>query len=407
MAIRGAGFKSFGSLGRSITPEHIELALPKNMPAGLMTAEHIKFLEELSDDFKYMGKRDAASFSQEGVCTRAESARSIVFVEVVEEDGSTILTLLSDCVSAGEDAIRVMHPRTGYTTLDLDSVLAVHEFNYGESNYTSYPYENVDVGASYTIPFNYPTLFTQCDPRWKNDMINTKTVCAVGCLMSSVAMTIYRHGNRFMARGSLQTSNPGTLNAFLRANGGYTGNLFIHGAISKICASGKTPGCSITYPSDGGHNSNDLSVATFQKYLRNKRSMVANVKNGGHYVLAIGWQSNDPDKILVRDPATSAEKVYSFRHDIVGWRIYNISGPGSVKGEQMSPESILREVNDEISTGIPSSLMELEYATDGYVHRVDLPVSKSAITRTAVAAAAEVDEDMSLILSRLSEGYYE
>ena len=32
--------------------------------------------------------------------------------------------------------------------------------------------------------------FLQCDGRWKNNLIATKTICAVGCLMSSVSMAL-------------------------------------------------------------------------------------------------------------------------------------------------------------------------------------------------------------------------
>ena len=42
-------------------------------------------------------------------------------------------------------------------------------------------------GANMTIPFSYP-LFAQCDEKWADDLMDTKTICDVGCLMSSTAM---------------------------------------------------------------------------------------------------------------------------------------------------------------------------------------------------------------------------
>lgn len=72
------------------------------------------------------------------------------------------------------------------------------------------------------VPEAYP-LYKQCDPRWAEDVIgidapptDRKTVCAVGCLMSSTSMVLAQRG--ILIDG--QPSTPGSLNAWLRANGG-------------------------------------------------------------------------------------------------------------------------------------------------------------------------------------------
>ncbi len=44
--------------------------------------------------------------------------------------------------------------------------------------------------GTFTIPYKFP-LFKQCDEPWANDIMDTKTICAVGCLMSSTAMVSY------------------------------------------------------------------------------------------------------------------------------------------------------------------------------------------------------------------------
>ena len=118
-------------------------------------------------------------------------------------------------------------------------------------------YRIVSKGA--VIPSQYP-LYKQCDPRWGNNTIvrrdciravmiatasakahvlpiptlwsftvavllwlgqETTTVCAVGCLMSSISMAIAQKNIQI----SGQTSDPGTLNAFLRTHNGYGGGL--------------------------------------------------------------------------------------------------------------------------------------------------------------------------------------
>ena len=66
------------------------------------------------------------------------------------------------------------------------------------------------------VPRAYP-LAKQCDPAWAADVIHIKTVCAVGCLMSSTAMALRQHGINI--DGKIAT--PGTLNAWLRSNKGY------------------------------------------------------------------------------------------------------------------------------------------------------------------------------------------
>ena len=43
--------------------------------------------------------------------------------------------------------------------------------------------------ANTTVPFEFP-LFGQCDEPWADDIMDTKTICNVGCLMSSTAMAI-------------------------------------------------------------------------------------------------------------------------------------------------------------------------------------------------------------------------
>lgn len=53
---------------------------------------------------------------------------------------------------------------------------------------------------------------------WGKNVIEHKTVCAVGCLMSSISMALNGHGISIAG----QPSNPGTLNAWLKANNGYT-----------------------------------------------------------------------------------------------------------------------------------------------------------------------------------------
>eukprot|EP00042_Codosiga_hollandica_P033425 m.222825 g.222825 ORF g.222825 m.222825 type:complete len:360 (+) comp54184_c0_seq1:109-1188(+) len=166
------------------------------------------------------------------------------------------------------------------------------------------------------IPMEYP-LYKQCDPRWGNDMIETQTICQVGCLMSSISMSL--GGYNITISG--QTSNPGTLNTWLRNNHGYTsGNDLIESVVPGINPA------HISWPSDGMHPTNDLPLDTIRGYLLTGRVVIANVMHGEHFVLCIGFSYSDPDTIYVNDPGFSTLS-YSYSQDVVGWRLFDESSP--------------------------------------------------------------------------------
>lgn len=92
--------------------------------------------------------------------------------------------------------------------------------------YTAFSSENNTV-----VPYPFP-WYLQCDSSWGEDIMVTKTICNVGCLMSSVAMSIHGSGiminNQYENKSDcLEEATPHTLNIWLRNNGGY-GNLFIY-----------------------------------------------------------------------------------------------------------------------------------------------------------------------------------
>lgn len=126
------------------------------------------------------------------------------------------------------------------------------------------------------------SLFKQCDSRWANDKISTQTLCQVGCLVSSVSMALECRGK------SVGTAiNPGTLNHWLRNNGGYSGNLFMWGSVNKLGVSyvGKV-----------------YSTSEMSSYIDKGYDVILNVRNGGHWVLATGHDANN---FFVRDPGYS------------------------------------------------------------------------------------------------------
>lgn len=126
---------------------------------------------------------------------------------------------------------------------------------------------------------SYP-LYSQCDSKWANDKMGTgsKTICQIGCLMSSAAMALSGCGKSY---------NPGTLNKWLTSNGGYSsGNLFVWSSIGKLGLSFQ-----------GFFGNNVLKAKLDAGYI-----VICNVRGGSHWVLATGYSG---DNIKVNDPGYS------------------------------------------------------------------------------------------------------
>ena len=123
----------------------------------------------------------------------------------------------------------------------------------------------------------YP-LYKQCNSEWRNDIISTKTICKVGCLMSSMSMALSGLGRKIDG-GPI---NPHTLNAWLKSHGGYSENLFVWGSV--------TSSFDLKYLG----KFNDVT-----NYVNDDHVVILNVHNGGHWVLATSYsggtyQVNDP-----------------------------------------------------------------------------------------------------------------
>ena len=79
--------------------------------------------------------------------------------------------------------------------------------------------------SNVTIPFEYP-LYGQCDETWDEDIMDTKTICAVGCLMSSTSMGLAGTNipipiDKVNDNIKYFNSTPRTLNQWLKHNDGY------------------------------------------------------------------------------------------------------------------------------------------------------------------------------------------
>ena len=146
--------------------------------------------------------------------------------------------------------------------------------------------------------------------------MGSKTICAVGCLMSSTAMGIAGKGILIDIPQNI-SSDPKTFNTWLKANDGYSDNNLIETQVPLINPE------RIFWLDDAFHKTNDLSYDTVRSYLDAGRVVIGNVNNGGHFVLLTGYNLDDMDTLYVNDPGYSKES-YSYKNDIVGYRIFDM-----------------------------------------------------------------------------------
>eukprot|EP01113_Clastostelium_recurvatum_P030920 TRINITY_DN380_c0_g1_i3.p1 TRINITY_DN380_c0_g1~~TRINITY_DN380_c0_g1_i3.p1 ORF type:complete len:193 (-),score=48.85 TRINITY_DN380_c0_g1_i3:92-628(-) len=151
------------------------------------------------------------------------------------------------------------------------------------------------------IPKQY-TLFKQCDQRWGSHRLGTSgdTICSAGCAMSSLAMILNTYGEQ--AGGAI---DPGTLNAWLTAHGGYADGDELEWAAANSL--GPVKFVSSAY----------MSVAQLQAAVDKKQPVIVNVRNGGHWVLVVGY---DGSTFNVNDPGFSVS-TYAYS-GMSGFRLY-------------------------------------------------------------------------------------
>ena len=109
------------------------------------------------------------------------------------------------------------------------------------------------------------THYDQFDERWGDDIMGTDTLRMVGCLVSSVAMLLHSRGIQI----NKEAATPGTLNAWLKENNGYKGDLFIWASVDKL-------GIKFIKFTE--------NHASIQEYLSDEDyEVILNVNEGGHY----------------------------------------------------------------------------------------------------------------------------
>ena len=207
----------------------------------------------------------------------------------------------------------------------LDETFYVHDPGFNATIYNFNETGGYLIYNIYGISRKYP-YYAQCNGTWSDDYMgtNNKTICAVGCLMSSVSMAMAGYNIPIMNdNGENMVTTPGTLNWWLQQNNGYengTSNLN-ENVLNKI------PNDRVKwYDQNGMHTKNDISIDTLREYLQDykRRIVIANVMEGQHFVLVYDINMSDKDTLLVNDPGQFHD-TYSYKNDVVGWRIFDMA----------------------------------------------------------------------------------
>ena len=234
--------------------------------------------------------------------------RHLVFLAHVQNSGHFVLVTAWDASRAKFEVLDPFYATSHYAYADMSDVII----------YSVFP------PARAMVPKTYP-LFKQSDYRWGTDLIHTKTVAAVGCLMSSTAMALAGHGILIAhdvprPLRSLPVT-PGSLNSWLKGHRGYVGDDLEEAAVPALDPK------HVSWSEAGGmHRTNDLSMSDVGARLAEGQPVIANVMGGRHFVLVVGTdrQAGPGSKTLfVHDPGFFRIK-YSL-HDVVGWRLFNMT----------------------------------------------------------------------------------
>lgn len=157
-----------------------------------------------------------------------------------------------------------------------------------------------DFSAKFNTTQDGWTMYKQCDSKWGSNKLGTcsDTICSAGCAMISVAMILKTKGTN---------KDPGSLNSWLKSNGGYSSGCLINWA--SVNAFG-----TVTYI--GKQHPNESEICNG---LKAGHGLVANVHNGGHWVLLTGC--NGGGVYRVNDPGYSTT---TYKHsDIVEIAVYH------------------------------------------------------------------------------------
>lgn len=143
----------------------------------------------------------------------------------------------------------------------------------------------------------------QCDPRWGSMYVGSKTICRIGCALTSVSIQLARSGAQLNVSGEF---NPGTFMQTHKSNGGFIDNT-ITWDVSRIA-----PNFKLIESHEALFGTKENKINTLKKYAADGEYIVLGVRHGigqdiGHYV---AYNDSSTDEIFVFDPAGNTGKLF-------------------------------------------------------------------------------------------------
>lgn len=136
----------------------------------------------------------------------------------------------------------------------------------------------------------------QCDPRWGNMYVGSKTICSIGCALTSISIQLARSGVPLNVSGEF---NPGTFMQTHKSNGGFSDNI-ITWNVSRIA-----PNFKLIASHEALFGTKENKIKTLKRYAADGEYIVLGVRHGvgqdiGHYV---AYNDSSSDEIFIYDPA--------------------------------------------------------------------------------------------------------
>lgn len=136
----------------------------------------------------------------------------------------------------------------------------------------------------------------QCDPRWGNMYVGSKTICSIGCALTSISIQLARSSVQLNVSGEF---NPGTFMQTHKSNGGFSDNI-ITWNVSRIA-----PNFKLIASHEVLFGTKENKIKTLKKYAADGEYIVLGVRHGvgqdiGHYV---AYNDSSSDEIFIFDPA--------------------------------------------------------------------------------------------------------
>ncbi len=209
---------------------------------------------------------------------------------IKEVDGVVLVDSKGEVVNTPyKDKDQIAWRALAQSGMTSDEIILKH-YNAAENGYT------LNATCVKTSSVEGAEGWKQCDPRWGNMYVGSKTICSIGCALTSISSQLARSGVQLNVSGEF---NPGTFLQTHKSNGGFSDNI-ITWNVSRIA-----PNFKLIASHEALFGTKENKINTLKKYAADGEYIVLGVRHGvgqdiGHYV---AYNDSSSDEIFIFDPA--------------------------------------------------------------------------------------------------------